>query len=195
MKNVSDKRMRRTKILFHQTLLTLLQEKDFTSITISEIVKNADVNRGTFYFHYEKKEDLLEEMVQMTLAKMVVAYRKPHISYQEMNITEISTIPLFEHFIEYKIFYKTMLSSRVPIHLQDHMIEVMEHHYHIDLDFHLPQLEEDLNYQLFTSYRVHGLIGFIVNWIKHDFEYPVEFMAQQLVKIVTLNTQKIYIKR
>ncbi|RKJ05500.1 hypothetical protein D7X33_51070 [Butyricicoccus sp. 1XD8-22] len=134
-------------------------------------------------------------MVQVTLREMIIAFRKPHISYQEMNITEISTIPLFEHFVENKIFYKTMLSSSVPIHLQDRMIEVMLNHYELDIDFYLPQLHDDVNYQLFTSYRVHGLIGFIVNWIKHDFKYPVEFMAEQLVKIVTLNTQKLYIKR
>lgn len=195
MKNVSDKRMKRTKSIFHETLLLLLQEKEFSSISISEIVRTADVNRSTFYFHYEQKEDLLEEMVNTTLEKMIVAFRKPHISYQVMNITEISTIPLFEHFTENKVFYKTMLSSRVPIHLQDRMIDVMENHYQLDIDFYLPQLREDIDYQLFISYRVHGLIGFIVNWIKHDFKYPLEFMSEQLVKIVTLNTQKLYIKR
>lgn len=195
MKNISDKRMKRTKILFHETLLSLLQEEEFSSISISEIVRKADVNRSTFYFHYEKKEDLLEEMVQSTLREMIIAFRKPHISYQEMNITEISTIPLFEHFVENKLFYKTMLLSSVPIRLQDRMIEVMLNHYQLDIDFYLPQLQDDVNYQLFISYRVHGLIGFIVNWIKQDFIYPVEFMAEQLVKIVTLNTQKLYIKR
>ncbi|MFJ8235705.1 TetR/AcrR family transcriptional regulator [Ureibacillus sp. NPDC094379] len=187
--------MKRTKKLFHQALLSLLQEKEFTYITISEIVIKADVNRGTFYFHYEKKEDLLEEMVQMTLTKMIAAYRKPHISYQEMNITEISTIPLFEHFVENQVFYKTILSSKVPIHLQDRMIEIMEYQFQIDIDFHIPELLENLDFQLFTSYRVHGLIGLIINWIKHDFQHSTEFMAEQLVKIVTLNTQKIYIKR
>ncbi len=195
MRNISDKRIKRTKLLFHQTLLSLLQEKDFASITISEIVRKADVNRGTFYFHYEQKEDLLEEMVKTTLAEMIAAYRKPHKSYQHMMITEISTVPLFEHFLQYKVFYKTMLSSRVPIHIQDRMIEVMELQYQRDVEFYLPQFREGLDEQLFCSYRVHGLIGFIVSWIKNDFHYPVEFMAEQLVKIVTLNTQKIYIKR
>ncbi|SOC43121.1 TetR/AcrR family transcriptional regulator [Ureibacillus acetophenoni] len=193
MKNVSDKRMRRTKTLFHETLLALLQEKEFSSISISEIVRKADVNRSTFYFHYEKKEDLLEELVQTTLEKMIIAFRKPHISYQEMYITEISTIPLFEHFLENKVFYKTMLSNSVPIHLQDRMIEVMENHYQL-IDFYIPQQRDDIDYQLFISYRVHGLIGFIINWIKNGFHYSVEFMSEQLVKIVTTNTQKLYIK-
>ncbi|WP_087972214.1 TetR/AcrR family transcriptional regulator [Oceanobacillus rekensis] len=195
MKKSQDKRIKRSKVFFHHALLMLLQNKKFASISISEIVRRAEVNRGTFYFHYEQKEDLLEEIVEQTLEQMVIAYRKPHISYMEMNITDISTIPLFEHFIEHKLFYTTMLSSSVPIHLQDRMLEMMELHYHQDIDFALPTLSKDLNHELFCSYRVYGLIGLIINWIKNDFDHSVEFMAEQLGKIVTTNTKKIYIKR
>jgi len=195
MINVPDKRMRRTKMLFHEALLALLQEKNFEAISISEIVRKAGVNRGTFYFHYQQKEELLEEMVSTMLAKMIAAYRKPHRSYQEMTITEISTYPLFEHFMENKLFYQTLLNSSFPINLHERMLQTMEHHYHQDIDFYLPAISKEMNLDLFCSYRVHGLIGFILNWIKNDFDHPIEYMAEQLVKIVTINTQKVYIKR
>lgn len=185
--------MKRTKKLFHEALLSLLQEKEFEVISISEIVKKADVNRGTFYHHYKDKVELLEEMVEVTLSKMVKAYRKPHKSYQQMNITEISTIPLFEHFIQYKTFYKTMLTNQIPINIAEQMINTMEQHYFDDIEFKLSN-QNEVDFNLFCSYRVHGLIGFILNWIKRDFHYPAEFMAEQLVKIVTLNTERIYIK-
>lgn len=193
MKYVLDKRMKRTKKLFHEALLLLLQEKEFVDISISEIVRKADVNRGTFYHHYKDKVDLLDEMVCFTLSNMIKAYRKPHKVYQQMNITEISTIPFFEHFVEHKVFYKTLLNKRVPINLAERMIIVMERYYLEGIDFSLPN-EHDVDYRLFCSYRVHGLIGFILNWIQRDFHYPVEFMAKQLVKIVTLNTERVYIK-
>lgn len=192
--NVIDKRIRRTKLLFHEALLALLQEKEFMSISITDIVRKADVNRGTFYFHYEQKEALLEEMVQIKLSEMIEAFRKPHKSYQTMLIMDISTITLFEHFIKNSVFYKTMLSKYTPINLPDRMIDIMAYHYQQDIDFYLPELNEDLNYSLFFSYRVHGLIGFIVSWIHQGFEQPAEVMAEQLVKIVTLNTREIYIK-
>lgn len=194
MQIINDKRMKRTKLLFHNALLFLLQEKTFEEISISDIVRKAEVNRGTFYYHYEQKEDLLEEMVNTVINKMVVAFRKPFKPYQKMDINEISIIPLFEHFLENRVFYTTMLSNRVPIHLDERLLQTMEKNYFHNLEFFFPPHEKDVNKELFYSYKVHGLIGFILNWIKNDFQYPITYMAEQLVNIVTINTQTVYIK-
>ncbi len=40
----------------------LLQEKDLEKITIRDITTRADINRGTFYLHYEDKYMLLADM-------------------------------------------------------------------------------------------------------------------------------------
>ena len=47
-----DRRIRRTKRLLRQALAELMNEKDFKDITVKEITDRADLNRGTFYFHY-----------------------------------------------------------------------------------------------------------------------------------------------
>ncbi|MDR6123521.1 AcrR family transcriptional regulator [Bacillus sp. SLBN-46] len=194
MQTINDKRMKRTKLMFHHALLLLLQEKTFEEISISDIVRKAEVNRGTFYYHYEQKEDLLEEMVNTVINNMVVAFRKPFKPYQKMDINEISIIPLFEHFLENRVFYTTMLSNRVPIHLDERLLQTMEKNYLHNLEFFFPLDEKDVNKELFYSYKVHGLIGFILNWIKNDFQYPITYMAEQLVNIVTINTKTVYIK-
>ena len=43
-----DKRIRRTKKLLRQALTQLMQQKDFQSITVTDVVREADINRGTF---------------------------------------------------------------------------------------------------------------------------------------------------
>ena len=40
-------------------LIRLLKKKDFSSITVSEIVKLAGVSRSSFYRNFESKEQLL----------------------------------------------------------------------------------------------------------------------------------------
>lgn len=43
----------RSKELIRSALITLLEKKqDITNITVSDIVKTANINRGTFYNHY-----------------------------------------------------------------------------------------------------------------------------------------------
>ena len=38
-----------------------MEEKGFEAITVSDLTKKADINRGTFYLHYKDKYDLLEQ--------------------------------------------------------------------------------------------------------------------------------------
>ena len=50
-----------------EALITLLAKKDFAYITIKEICDLADVNRSTFYLHYENTSDLLKEATRYIL--------------------------------------------------------------------------------------------------------------------------------
>lgn len=57
-----DRRIRRTKRLLRQALAELMNEKEFKDITVKEITERADLNRGTFYFHYTDTYDLREKI-------------------------------------------------------------------------------------------------------------------------------------
>ena len=44
----------RSKTLIRNALLSLMQEKEFEKITVTDIVSKADINRGTFYRSEER---------------------------------------------------------------------------------------------------------------------------------------------
>lgn len=46
-----------------EALVSLLETKDFEYISIKEICSKANINRSTFYLHYETTRDLLEEVI------------------------------------------------------------------------------------------------------------------------------------
>lgn len=54
-----DRRIRRTRGLLQNALATLLEQASFSDISITDICKQADIARVTFYQHYESKEALL----------------------------------------------------------------------------------------------------------------------------------------
>ncbi|OIK22644.1 TetR/AcrR family transcriptional regulator [Bacillus amyloliquefaciens] len=65
-----DKRKRRTQKLILDTFFMLLNEKPFDKITVNQISKLADINRGTFYLHYQDKYELLEKTIKIHINHM-----------------------------------------------------------------------------------------------------------------------------
>ena len=57
-----DRRIRRTKAQLCAALNQLLAEKPPEEITVTELTRLADVNRGTFYSHYKDVPDMVEQM-------------------------------------------------------------------------------------------------------------------------------------
>lgn len=65
--NKSESKYYNTACLMNESLIALLEKKDFEYITVKEICDKAGVNRSTFYLHYETMTDLLEETSQFVL--------------------------------------------------------------------------------------------------------------------------------
>ena len=63
MKNKIDLRIIKTNKVLFEALITLMEQKDFEKIKISDICDQALINRSTFYAHYEDKYDLLLAMI------------------------------------------------------------------------------------------------------------------------------------
>lgn len=57
-----DRRTRYTRQTIKDTFLELLKQKSFTKITVTEVCKNAEINRGTFYLHYYDIYDVLSDI-------------------------------------------------------------------------------------------------------------------------------------
>lgn len=54
-----DRRIIRSKKALRNALIALMEERGFESFTVNDLCARADLNRGTFYNHFQDKEDLL----------------------------------------------------------------------------------------------------------------------------------------
>ena len=57
-----DKRMLRTREAIRCALLSLLNQKDVSQITVSELTEKAAISRKTFYLHYSSVDEALQEL-------------------------------------------------------------------------------------------------------------------------------------
>lgn len=57
-----NQRVRITKQIFQNTLIKLIEKKNLYEITVSELCKACELNRSTFYKHYNTVIDIVNEM-------------------------------------------------------------------------------------------------------------------------------------
>lgn len=59
---MTTQRKTQTKATIKKIFTKLLIDKGLNSLTVSDITRLANINRGTFYLHYLDKYDLLEKL-------------------------------------------------------------------------------------------------------------------------------------
>ena len=64
MEEKVDFRVKKTRRALLQALRTLLTEKSFDDITVTELCERAEIRRVTFYTHFDGKEELFSYMLQ-----------------------------------------------------------------------------------------------------------------------------------
>ncbi|MBQ6455483.1 MAG: TetR/AcrR family transcriptional regulator [Eggerthellaceae bacterium] len=64
MEQTLDRRTRRTKAAIRGAFSELAEEKGLAKVTVSDIAERADINRKTFYHHYDSIGALIDEIVE-----------------------------------------------------------------------------------------------------------------------------------
>jgi AcrR family transcriptional regulator len=189
-----DRRVRKTKKALSESLISLMQKKEFRGISISEIVGLAELNRGTFYKHYQYKEDLLEEVIDDVMTDLIRSYREPylHIDTFELSNLTSSSIKIFEHVARYSTFYTIIVNSNVLPGFQNKICNEFKNISKLDLEKCYPT--HNINNELLASYSAYAILGMIIEWVQEGFKYSPSYMAEQLLEIINHDPKKVVYK-
>ena len=99
----TDRRSQRTRHLLGAALVELIREKDYGTITVSDIIERANVGRSTFYAHYRDKDALFVGELDR-----VIEILSQRIPGQE-EIPFFPSLGLFRHVGEEYELYKSLL--------------------------------------------------------------------------------------
>lgn len=102
---MENRKSRLTKRLLKESLIELLGKKDISHITIKEVSENADLNRSTFYAHYQDLYELLDEITQEMLAHV------PFATTRKYSISDISDCLQYIH--AHKEVYSVLLENGI----------------------------------------------------------------------------------
>jgi len=187
-----DRRINKSKTALKEALLMLMDNKDFSKITITDIVNLSNLNRGTFYKHYQTKEELLGDLIEEVIEDLNRSYREPYLQKDKLEISDLSSssIKIFEHVFLYRKFYKIIIHSNVLPGFQNKICQVLKDLVLQDLSTK-NGLIKNINPEIFSSYMAYAIFGLIVEWVNGNFSYTPSYMSEQLIEILSYTTIKI----
>jgi len=103
-----DRRVRRTRRLLRDALVSLVLERGYAGITVEDITDRADLGRATFYSHYTDKDDLLGQVVS-DLADDLQVRLGPLMPESSIGFTGKPVLEMFRHAAEERDVYRVIL--------------------------------------------------------------------------------------
>lgn len=164
MNTKNNQRTRLSKMLFKNALMDLLKEKgSVAKISVRELCDRAELNRSTFYAHYQEPNDLLIEIETELLDATEEHLKKIGA---ENDIGAHKYILSFLQYIRQndKPFRALLIDSTDPEFrsrfMQQSIIQFVD-----NLRIVLPKELE----QYIFSYILNGSTGIIIQWIRSDY--------------------------
>src|SRR5882724_5885460 len=105
----NDRRISRTRKHLWEALVALIEEKDYSEITIQDIADRADVHRVTFYLHYRDKHDLLLNNVDSILHDLTAKIKPSTGEDFRTDIPPQGLVFAFQYIAENATFYRIVL--------------------------------------------------------------------------------------
>ena len=179
--STQDRRITKTRKAIYAAFLQLLNQKNFETITVQEIIDLADVGRSTFYSHYESKELLLDELCR---------YLFHHLFEREENINiEAYLTHIFLHFKKNQDHVTSLLFSKNDYFLRQLQKE-LEHHVY-------PMVAEDLQVSypnIPSSFLKHFVVTNFIEtltwWLKKGKSYKEDQVVRFYLDVIEMKSEK-----
>lgn len=171
--NAESRRVRMSKKLIKDALMELLSSKSLSEISVKEICDKADVNRSTFYSHYEDLFCLLKSIEQDFFDRLPVNYTT--ISNAQKDLV------LFLDYIKKHELMFTVLCKHDSFFEQALFDKIKENYFkNIEtLRFRL----SDGNSVLFIRFVFSGSLTVVKDWIDRKYYCSSQELAKFLIKV------------
>ena len=122
-----DRRVVRTRHALYAALVRLIRDRDYETISVEQILQEANVGRSTFYAHFTSKDDLLRASLERLKALLVATRDKHAAALDEGTADEVwdPSRALFEHVAEFTDIQLALAGGRGGAVLHDALNEVL----------------------------------------------------------------------
>jgi len=189
--NKSESKYFNTAKKMDKALISLLEEKSFEYITVSDICKRAEVNRSTFYLHYENTVDLLDETTRFMLDDFVeyfnVDIKNITKKIEESSLDELNFIsdeylhPYLSYIKENRRVFTTVLSHSVSFGFNEIFQRLYENIFNPILERYNYPIT-DRKYAM--MFYLNGITAVVTEWLKDNCEKTIEEVSQIICECI-----------
>lgn len=177
----------RSKKLITDALVELLDEKTLDKITITDIVKKANINRGTFYAHYTSVSDVVTVIFESAfeIIKTSIHYMQDDVNW-DMNVMLKELQSVMEKDIT---FYQKIFSSDINMKVYEEIVNtlmsyVFEHENEISNISHA-------DFIFYTSFYSGGIIKLYRDWFSGTLPMSFDELTERATTL--LNDMKKHV--
>lgn len=165
-----SRRVQLTKKLLKTSLLELLENQSLENIFVTDVCKNADVNRSTFYSYYDGTWQLMLEIEDDVLSNLPIP-QDESITYSDERFVNILT-SFFDYVKQEEKLFRILVIKHNNGNFNQRLIDtVMEK---------LPGVSKD---RYTYIYCVNGIVGIIREWIMKNFPISTRKLAEITIEL------------
>lgn len=179
----------RSKNLIKKALAKLIHEKELAKITVSDIIREADISRGTFYAHFSDVNSVvnqIESEEMKNLMDFVDSYGFEEICTNPKTFVKITC----EYMMRDMDYYRMLAQSNILTNFLWRLVYV---YYERLLDKLLSsQPDTDRNEaELYLIYITSGAKTVILSWLNGEIKGTPEQIGERLGNLIMVS-QKYY---
>jgi AcrR family transcriptional regulator len=187
----TDRRVRRTRELLRQALVSLILERGYEHISVQDILDRADIGRSTFYAHYRDKDQLLLSGFDEAFSALAAEVPPPDPNGSRGGDFLEPARALFTHAEGHRQLWKALVgkpgAELVLRYLRSNLTALFKPH----LRTHMPERRPDpLKLDAAVQYTVNGLIGILVWWSESDTPYAAEELYAIFRRLTTQGVRR-----
>ena len=176
-----------TKRMLKESMLKILKEKELDTINVTELCREAGVNRATFYRHYEIPRDVLVEIQQDLFRELRQKVSLPGTLGDIRYVVEQLCIYMNDHQELLRILVQNNSDTDFANFINDAYLELAKDYSHMAALKKLSQ--EDV--QFMTLYSAGGSYFVLRSWIMGSFKKSPQEMADYVYSLFTKTNQLI----
>lgn len=161
----TDPRVRRTRRILRDALVTLILKKDFSSISIKEITEKADVAYITFFRHYDSIDELLMEVLEDGL-KELMSRIETLASQSDTSALEDEGKFIFEYVGEQSELFRILFKSQSISRIRKKIIRNIAHVFQKSC-MPLTKLSNQTTIEIASNHIATSLLSLIEWWLEN----------------------------